>query len=65
MCGVLDLAKIVYVNSEKWSNPVIEPKSAEFFMDTLQNPLIREDVARDSPDTLDSAFMLAKDSLTL
>lgn len=34
-------------------------------METLQNPLIREDVARDSPDTLDSAFMLAKDSLTL
>lgn len=38
-------------------------KSAEFFMDTLQNPLIREDVARDGPDTLDSAFMLVKDSL--
>lgn len=62
---VLALAKVVYSDPAKRRDPVVQAQLAEYFTDAMYNSLIQQDVARDSPETLDNAFALAKRSEAL
>lgn len=59
---MLALARVAYTDHAKRRDLMV---LAEYFTDVLYNPLIMEDVARDSPGTLDDAFTSARSSESL
>ena len=53
--------KLAYQNSELGEGSAVQVQLAEFFIDALNNPFIKEDVARADPTTLLKAFLLARE----
>ena len=56
------LAKLAYRDSELREGSSVQVHLAEFFIDGISNPFIKEDVARANPKTLSEALSSARES---
>jgi len=59
---MMKLARIAYHDSEHREGRAVQVQLAEYFIDALNNPFIKQDVARANPETLSDALTVARES---